>query len=70
MRGFIAGTPANVGRAPPLLNLAGRMARAQVALRSVQGSSDPAAAAVLHSLIIRVLSDRLAFANREIAALV
>jgi sulfate permease, SulP family len=30
---------------------------------------DPAAAAALHKLIIRLLSDRLDFANREISAL-
>ena len=30
---------------------------------------DPAAAAALHKLIIRLLSDRLEFANREISAL-
>src|SRR3546814_9648848 len=29
---------------------------------------DPAAAAALHKLIIRLLSDRLEFANREISA--
>jgi SulP family sulfate permease len=32
-------------------------------------AQDPAAAAVLHQLIIRLLSDRLEFANREVAAL-
>jgi SulP family sulfate permease len=32
-------------------------------------AQDPAAAAVLHQLIIRLLSDRLEFANRETAAL-
>lgn len=32
-------------------------------------SHDPAAASVFHKLIIRLLSDRLEFANREIAAL-
>ena len=32
-------------------------------------AQDPTAAAVLHKLIIRLLSDRLEFANREIAAL-
>ncbi len=30
---------------------------------------DPTAAAALHKLIIRLLSDRLEFANREISAL-
>jgi SulP family sulfate permease len=30
---------------------------------------DPEAAAALHKLIIRLLSDRLEFANREISAL-
>jgi SulP family sulfate permease len=30
---------------------------------------DPAAAAALHKLIIRLLSDRLEFANREVWAL-
>ena len=30
---------------------------------------DPAAAAALHKLIIRLLSDRLEFANREVSAL-
>ena len=30
---------------------------------------DPAAASVFHKLIIRLLSDRLEFANREISAL-
>jgi SulP family sulfate permease len=33
-------------------------------------AQDPAAAAVLHQLIIRLLSDRLEFANRETAALI
>jgi SulP family sulfate permease len=33
-------------------------------------AEDPAAAAVLQSLIIRLLSDRLEFANREVAALI
>jgi len=33
-------------------------------------AQDPAAAAVLHTLIIRLLSDRLEFATREIAALI
>jgi SulP family sulfate permease len=32
-------------------------------------TQDPAAASVFHKLIIRLLSDRLEFANREIAAL-
>jgi SulP family sulfate permease len=32
-------------------------------------AQDPTAAAVLHTLIIRLLSDRLEFANREISAL-
>jgi SulP family sulfate permease len=32
-------------------------------------AEDPAAAAVLHQLIIRLLSDRVEFANREVAAL-
>lgn len=32
-------------------------------------AEDPAAAAALHKLIIRLLSDRLEFANREISAL-
>ena len=30
---------------------------------------DPAAAAKLHRFVVRILSDRLAFANREVAAL-
>jgi SulP family sulfate permease len=33
-------------------------------------AEDPAAAAVLHTLIIRLLSDRLEFANREVSALI
>ena len=32
-------------------------------------AQDPIAASVFHKLIIRLLSDRLEFANREIAAL-
>jgi SulP family sulfate permease len=32
-------------------------------------AEDPTAAATLHKLIIRLLSDRLEFANREISAL-
>jgi SulP family sulfate permease len=32
-------------------------------------AADPEAAAALHKLIIRLLSDRLEFANREISAL-
>ena len=32
-------------------------------------AEDPTAAAALHKLIIRLLSDRLEFANREISAL-
>ncbi len=32
-------------------------------------AQDPAAASVFHKLIIRLLSDRLEFANREISAL-
>jgi SulP family sulfate permease len=32
-------------------------------------TQDPTAAAALHKLIIRLLSDRLEFANREISAL-
>jgi SulP family sulfate permease len=33
-------------------------------------AQDPAAASVFHKLIIRLLSDRLEFANREISALI
>jgi SulP family sulfate permease len=33
-------------------------------------AQDPSAAAVFHQLVIRMLSDRLEFANRETAALV
>ena len=32
-------------------------------------AQDPTAASVFHKLIIRLLSDRLEFANREISAL-